>query len=611
MGSRENTLLIGLLVILTVAPAHDTAAGPLGLPDATRPGAVRPEEQPEGRAGPPASAAEMPGEVPGEVLEVPAVIDRPFEVNEGPTMIVRQFRLLDARDLPEFGIKLSEVQALLAQEKQKYPDGFTIGQLQEAADAVTRYYREKGLILAQAVLPVQTISGGLVDLQIYEGRLGNVLTEGNVDYSDLMLRAPLKGLLGKPVTKDTIETVLLYLTDFPGLSVFGVFVPGKQVGTADIVLRVQDEDRLDVAFRADNHGLQETGRMRWRTTIDWNNPTGGADKFSTTIQQTYNPKNNVFLSFDYQRYLAPGWTAGGFWQKNRFTVGGEFADLNITGETKLIGLWLDKAWRRSRQFNLSTRLGLTKKDSDSLARGSQTNRDRLAVASLEFNMDHVDTRFKGINFGTLEFSRGFNDLFGAMGSSASATALPVGVRPSRQAGDGRFASGQFSKVFLSASRLQTLWKNASLLGRLEYQWTDDFLLSSEQYSVGGPDNVRAYSQAQFLLDRAAFLSLEYIQNMPFITDVPAFGNRTWGELVQLSLFYDHAVGRLERPLPTQQQGYINFRGAGIQARFTLPGVLESRLMWAWELSGHDDPESPKTPANGRKPQFWGELIYRF
>ncbi len=587
--------LLNALCYLTPAPA-----APLVLPDAARPGAVRPQAL-EDATPPPTPAAEM--------LEVPAVIDRPFEIDEGPTVVVQSFRLLDAEDMPEFGISLAEIQARLAEEKRKHPQGFTIGQLQQAADVITEYYRENGLILAQAVVPVQTVQGGIVDFEIYTGKLGNVITESNRAYNENILKQPFKALIGQPVTKEGIESALLQLTDFPGLTVFGVFQPGKQVGAADIVLKVQEEDRLDVAFRADNHGLQQTGRMRWRTTIDWNNLTSGADKLSITTQQTYNPKNNIFLSLDYERYLGRGFKAGVFWNKNRFDVGGELAGQRISGKTKQVGFWFDKSIFRSRTFNLLARAGLTRKESDSFTRGRQANRDRLGVLSLEATMDYVDTRFRGINFATLEFSRGFNDLFGAMGSNAAAVNLPVGLRPSRSAGgaDRRFAAGQFSKVLLTASRLQTIYSEAQLLLRAEYQWTDNFLVSTEQYSVGGPDHVRAYPQAQFLLDRAAFFSAELIHNMPLITDVQALDNRTWGELVQFSLFYDHANGRLEKPLSSDPQGYINFAGAGVQTRFTLPGKLEARLMLAWPVT--DSKRFP--PDNGRRPQFWSDLTYRF
>jgi len=78
------------------------------------------------------------------------------------------------------------------------------------------------------------------------------------------------------------------------------------VGTADIVLKVQKEKRFDVAMRVDNHGTDETGRNRFRTVIDWNNPTGGSDKLSATIQQAYSDKNNNYNSVEYSRHLGDG-----------------------------------------------------------------------------------------------------------------------------------------------------------------------------------------------------------------------------------------------------------------------------------------------------------------
>ena len=131
----------------------------------------------------------------------------------------------------------------------------------------------------------------------------------------------------------------------------------------------------------------------------------------------------------------------------------------------------------------------------------------------------------------------------------------------------------------------------------------------EQYSVGGPDNVRAYPQGQKLLDRAEFASVELIQNVPFITDKVAFGNRTWGELLQISAFYDFARGRLVRPFAQEDEGYRIFMGAGVQATFNLPGSIESKFISAWDIDISSRTDT--VPNNGKIPQIWGELTYRF
>jgi len=589
------------------------AVAQVGIPESSRPGAARPEA-----VQPPA----VPQVPTVNELPIPPVIDRPFEVDQGDHVIVKQFRLPDAQDMPEFGISLDEVQKVLQGVIDSKPEGFTVGQLTEAATEVTNYYREHQLILAQAVVPVQTVKDGIVDIQVMPGLLGRVLAEGNTMYSEELLKEPFKKLVGKPVTKDSIESALLALTDFPGLTVFGVFQPGIQVGTTDIVLNVQDEKRFDFAYRVDNHGVDETGRFRFRPDMQWNNITGSADQLSLLLQQTFRPKNNVYYSTRYRRYFGNGINAELFWDQNQFDVGGNLRASQIHGETVDVGGSISKNWIRGRLFNLYSNIDFTRKESVTTTRSNPTNRDKLTVLLARIDFDHVDTRFRGIDSGYVEFSHGFDNLFGAMGDSTSADTLrPIGKAPSVQGrtitalnGDllSRFAEGEFNKFFARLQRLQTVSDNTTLQLTAEYQWTDDLLVPLEQYTVGGPDNVRAYPQGQKLLDRALFASVEVIQNVPFITDKLAIGNRTWGELLQISAFYDFARGRLVRPFSQEDEGYRIFMGAGVQAIFNLPGAMDAKLISAWDIDiGNNSSNTDTVPNNGKIPQIWGELTYRF
>lgn len=609
-----------LIVLSLLFLSELVIAGPLGLPDSARPGAVRPQ---------PEVLPEQPVSPGGELVDIPAVIDRPFDIEEGPYVAVKEFRLLDAEDLPKFNVSIDEIKTTILEKlRQEQPErGFSIGELQEIADEVTRYYRAKGLILSTAVIPVQTVVNGIVDVQIFVGRLGRVIAESHVKYDEEVLRKPFLELIGQPVTQEDIEAALLTLTDYPGLSVFGVFQPGQKVGEADIILKVQEEKSFDVAYRVDNHGLQETGRNRFRTIIDWNNPTGGADKVTATLQQTYNPKNNDFWSLDYERFLGSGYTVGLTLFKNRFDIGGEFAASQISAQTDNQAIYLDKSFIRSRQENLSSRLSLTQKVSTTRTAGLQTNTDRLSVFALELNYDSVDTfhPFRplvrliskktpenfggGLNFATINYSRGVNDIFGAMGSSGDQFAGAADSRSSRRGGSGRLAEGQFDKVTANFQRLQLMTKNQSLLFKTELQWSKDILVPLEQYSVGGPENVRGFPDAQGLFDRAYFFSLEYIFNAPFIADKPAFKNRTWGEVLQFSVFYDFATAQQNDPLDTATDrntsgSWNTFKSVGMGLRFNIPGSIDSRLMYATELG-------PEIPEDGRFGHIWGDFTYSF
>ena len=568
----------------------------------------------------------------GTPFEVPALIDRPLAIEEGPYIVVKEFNMIDAEDYPEHKVSVSEIKSTILDDLlKKQPErGFSVGELQEVADEVTRYYRTKGLILSTAVVPVQTITDGVVDIQVFIGRLGRVVTEGNKKYDLETLKKPFSKLIGQPVTQHEIEEALLVLTDFAGLSVFGVFRPGIKVGEADIVLKVQQEKSYDVDYRIDTHGLKETGLNRFRTIVHWNNPTGGADKITVTVQQTYNPKMNNFWAIDYKVYLGRGYTFGTGIFRNFFRIGGDLAANKIAAETINRSFYLEKSFTRGRQRNFSSRLTLTQKKSRTQTQAIQTNIDRLTVLALAMNYDSVDSihplrpiyraLFKdtpegyggGLNFLNVTWSRGFNNVLGAMGSSGDQFAVgTVAANRSGRRGNSavEVAEGQFEKVTFSYQRLQLLAKGQSLMFGAEAQWSNDVLSNQELYSIGGPENVRGFPDAQGLFDRAFFFKLEYILNAPFgLASQPAFMNRTWGEVLQLSFFYDVATATNNDPLsntdPNQQNRWSVFRSIGLGLRFNIPGSINSRLMYANKI-GTD------IPNDNRYGRLWADFTYSF
>ncbi len=561
------------------------------LPDAAKAGAMRPGETPRQRPQPPPTA----------LFQVPALVDRPLEIDDGEKLEVKRFTLDGVIDRPQHKIAVSDVQALVDAKLAERTDGFTVGRLQEVADTVTKYYRDHGLILAQAFVPVQSVDSGEVKIQVMEGQLGSVVTEGNKVYKPAVLAQPFRKIIGQPITKEAVETALLTVSDYPGLSSFGVFQPGARVGTADMVLKVQDEQRFEAAARWDNHGIAETGLSRQLARVTVNNPLGLGDRFTTTVQRTVAPANTWFYALDYQIPVSMLYDTvfGIGMDRNQFDVGGQFRDANIHSDIRDYNVSLTKNFLRSRLMNFSATTRLAKKRSGTKADGRKQNIDSLVVASGEFSFDSVDARFGGLNTANLEISHGFNDFLGAMGKS------PAFVPPTRQGGNGKFAQGDFNKVLLRLSRFQALtpvWdklKDHNLLFTSEIMWSPDLLVPLEQYVVGGPDNVRGYRSTEKLFDRAVFGSVEWIINAPFVADVPAFGNRTWGEIIQFSMFYDVASGYLNSALAPTERKAENYNSVGLAFSFNNPKVFSSKLTIAAPVGS-----SPRPEESGWEPKYW-------
>src|SRR5690606_9230502 len=199
-------------------------------------------------------------------------------------------------------------------------------------------------------------------------------------------------------------------------------------------------------------------------------------------------------------------------------------------------------------------------------------------------------RSRGITQLSVDYSHGFNNLLGSMGDYD----LQAGVRASRLG-----ASGQFDKLSLSLQRYQRITQNHALLLRASGQYSSDLLVSLEQFSIGGPDTVRAYPGAEFFGDTGGFASVEWIINAPGFAARPAIGGRNWGQILQLSLFVDYAAGKLNEVLPGEDD-HAELGGAGIGLQLNLPNRFLARFDVARPIDG------PKA-SNGREPQYFFRL----
>ena len=149
-------------------------------------------------------------------------------------------------------------------------------------------------------------------------------------------------------------------------------------------------------------------------------------------------------------------------------------------------------------------------------------------------------------------------------------------------------------------RLQRLTQYTSLVLRVDGQYTHDPLVSLEQFSLGGPDSVRAYSVSETLAEKGGVASLEFVMGAPGFASRPAPGSRTWGDILQFSLFVDYANGDLNAPLVASQNSSVALSGAGGAIQFSLPGRVFARVDVSTRLTD-------RTPTNGHSPQCYFRL----
>jgi hemolysin activation/secretion protein len=571
----------------------------------------------------------------GSLFLVPPVTDRPLAVDEGERLIVRAFALRGVVDRPGYDLMIRDIEAILETqrlEKQRlqgdviegftpgalvesakilrelvdrrqrgeateedfqrvqelikklkdveYNQGLTIGQLQEIVDEVTRFYRSKGFILAQAYIPAQTIANGVVIVQVLEGTLSSVVVEGNRRYSDQKIIAPFNSLIGLPVVKQPLESALLQLTDFPGLSAFGVFRPGENIGSSELLIKVQKEKIADVGLSLDNYGSEFTGQYRSVLHYSLYNSLSSKDRLFGNVYKTFSPNNGIFGSLSYEVAIPNIKNIVGLnISRNEFTL--EQIDNSVpgTGETTIGGIYYRHTLRRSRASNRYAKIAFFRKraDVDLGTEGFEIpTRDDLAVLSLDFNYDALDPKTAGINMGFLRYSHGFD---GILGIPKTGEETIDKLNPN--------ASAEFDKMELGYTRYQSLGTTHSILLSLRGQYTEDNLASLEQMAIGGPDSVRAYSVAKYLRDNAYFATLEWIFKAPGAADVPAFGKRTWGDVMKMSIFYDIGGGSNNKEEGTGDN--VTAMGLGVAFNVNI-NKFSARLDVAFPLNENEEEE---------------------
>ena len=638
--------LISAALLCTLAGALRTPSAQV-LPPAASPGAALPRT-------PPVTAEDVPE--PPPAFPIPPPLERPLAEDEGQRLFVTRFELDGAEDRPKAGIDLAELSALLEElrvqrqgldrvDENGFTDeeraeivtfmreavanpnydylgpeyealvdrlrelkaerdaGMTVGQMQQVANAVTEYYRSAGFVLAQAYIPAQEVQDGRVRIAVLEGTLGNVLVEGNEKYSTDVLASPFDELIDAPVTADGIESAILTASDYPGLSAFGVFRPGREVGTTDLVLRVQDERSFDASVRVDNHGTRFTGRNRGVVDIALNNPTGAGDRISGTVIRQTDPSRSNFGEIRYERPLWAGTLVGGSYSRNPFSVGAELEASELSGESTNVDLYMDHSMVRSRAANVAGRLGWRRTQEVTKLTRAPVGLDELSYLFGELRFDSIDSEARAINAGTVGFAYGLGDQLGGNGEDAAAQQI---TPPRRRGASTKFASNEFWKVEGTFSRFQKIADTIAVLARVEGQWSNDLLTSTQQYSIGGPNNVRAYNVSEFLVDKSFYASMEWSFDAPFFADAEFHDGVPWGQVLKVSFFADWAWGQLNDPTPTDIAN-LNVGGIGAGVSFNLPGTVLGRLQYARPV-GERVPGEPGDPASHK---WWFDVTYQF
>ncbi|PLC05595.1 ShlB/FhaC/HecB family hemolysin secretion/activation protein [Variovorax sp. RO1] len=489
-------------------------------------------------------------------------------------------------------LRLNGVKALSNDELQTITAPYigrdvTLGDLEGLAQAITTRYKERGYFLAQAVVPVQTVRDGVVEISIIEGRLGKVevLVAPEAPISEARVRGFLAALQpGEAVNAPAYERAMLLLSDQPGLKVSSSLQEGAQAGTTDLSVEVEAGSRWAFSAEADNHGTKEAGRYRVGGTARWLSPFGIGDNLDARVLLS----NSNALQYGRVSYEAPLGTSGlrggiGI-SRVSYDLGGQFVDLDARGRADVLDVSLNYPLIRQRQQNLFLRLTADVKDLTDELRGVDfTAKKRVQGFGIGWAWERRDEVLGG----------GYWASSGTLYHGDLSIRDPQSFQSDQQFG-GRHTEGGFTKLSFQVSRLQSIVPRHSLYFSVGGQWASKNLDASEKLALGGARAVRAYPSGELLVDEGLIGTFEY----------------RWAATDEITpyLFYDAARGKIARhPSPFDGENSHSLRGYGIGLSWSRPGNFSINATLAWRAGT----PPAQTDGGGRNPRLYVQLQKAF
>ena len=360
-----------------------------------------------------------------------------------------------------------------------------LSQLNAGAARITAYYRERGFAVARAYLPAQDITSGAVTISVIEGRISSQRFTNQSRLSDASAKAYVGQLKdGDVIRSGQIDRGLLLLQDTPGVgSSRATLQPGASVGTSELLIELDPTSAFNSSLELDNYGSRYTGEYRLGGNFNLVSPLKIGDQLSFSALSS-----GTNLSFGRLAYQLPvgsdGLRVGAAYFDTRYKLSKEFAAIEAHGSASSTSVFAAYPFLRSQLKNLIGTLSYeAKRLNDYVDATATATRKQVKATSAGLSGNLQDTLGGG---GISNFD--LSVILGKL-SIDSPTALAIDAVSAQ-------SSGSFTRLAYNASRLQRLSDTAVLSFAISGQQANKNLDSSEKFSLGGANGIRAYPQGE-------------------------------------------------------------------------------------------------------------------
>ncbi len=531
------------------------------------------------------------------------------------THYIREYRVQGAHVLPPLEV-----------EQAVYPflgPGRTEDDIEQARAALEKAYQDKGYQTCTVQVPEQRMRGGVVVLQVVEGKVGRLRINGARYFLPDRIKAQARSLAeGKVLNFNDVKRDIVALNQLPDRQVEPATPrPGDEPGTYDIDLNVKDKLPLHGSIELNNRYNANTTPLRVNASVSYTNLWQAGHSIGASFQIAPEREKDAETYSAYYIYRVPGvdWLSFMAQYTKQNSEVSSLGAVDSIGKGETIGGRAIFTLPPLENFYHSITVGMDYKHyaspipleafstvtgqpvGPSTGGASDATVTTAAgdVIKLNVPVSYYPVSFnysatwitppqvvkndqgevtKRVYGSTTELNTGLTVHFRGMGSTDRRLTDGQGnvTRNSEFNLNRSGADGNFVYLRGDLSRSQDLPGGFQAYAKAQGQVANQPLVSGEQYSAGGLDTVRGYLEAEELGDNAVVGTVEF-RSPSLLWWLPTKENE-W----RVYVFGDAAYLSLRSPLP-EQESRFKLASYGFGSRLRLADHLNGSLDLALPL----------------------------
>ncbi len=448
----------------------------------------------------------------------------------------------------------------------------SIEELEGVRKTISKHYFDNRYVNSGAVIDAQDLADGVLEIRIVEGWLDavNVMNEGWLRSGYLQKR--LQREVGKPLNLDDLKLGLeLIRRDDKIRKINTALVPGEELGQSQLDMIVTENKVFDVGVGVSNRRPPSVGAEEAEVYFGTKNLTSLGDSLRANYTFTQNGMReadlggagnySLFYSLPLNRWdttLELGLT-----QSDYAILEEPFDSLDIESDTSMYTVALRQPIYRDFQHDFSVSLKGEHRRSEVMVAGERFSISPGSVAG--------QTRITALRFSPEYVYRSQDRVI------AARTTLSFGLDELDPIISSDFDRNYFTWL-TQASWVESVSKNDTLLVlKLMHQYTDQRVVSMEQFSLGGMNTIRGYRENQLIRDNAVIISPEL--------RFPVYKDRYGKALVYLIPFFDYGTGwNTDGPRDRE-----TIYSAGLGATFNPNDYVNLAVYWGHAFKDFDIP----------------------